>query len=75
MDKYCEQIIRTELLKVIQKAFNEGVETGIQQMEDKIQKHCEIGKPVLANGDLYFFQDSQEHLREIMDSFDQPREK
>ena len=74
MDKYCEQIIRTELLKVIQKAFNEGVKTGIQQMEDKIQKHCEIGKPVLANGDLYFFQDSQEHLREIMDSFDQPRE-
>lgn len=56
-------------------AYNLGIEVGKKLMEDKIQKHCEIGKPVLANGDLYFFQDSQEHLRELMDSFDQPREK
>ena len=50
-------------------AFNLGVQTGIKLMENKIQKHCELGKPVMANGELYWLTDSKEHLNEVMDSF------
>lgn len=34
--------------------FNLGVEAGIKQMMDKIQHQCSIGKPILANGELYW---------------------
>ena len=44
-----------------------GVEAGIKQMMDKIQHHCELGKPVMANGELYFFKTAQENLIDIMD--------
>lgn len=48
-----------------------GVKAGIEQMESKIQKHCKLGKPVMANGELYFFQDSKQHLIDIMDGIDE----
>ena len=47
-----------------------GVEAGIKQMMDKIQKHCELGRPVLANGELYFFKDCRQNLIDIMDDID-----
>ena len=47
-----------------------GVEAGVKQMMDKIQKHCELGKPVLANGELYFFKTVQENLIDIMDDIE-----
>ena len=52
-------------------AFNLGVQTGINLMENKIQKHCELGKPVMANGELYWLTDSKEHLNEVMDDLDE----
>ncbi len=58
----------TEMM--IKKAYNEGVQAGIQQMMDKIQLHCELGKPVMANGELYFFKTSLENLKDIMDDID-----
>lgn len=56
---------------VIENAFCLGVKAGIEQMESKIQKHCKLGKPVMANGELYFFQDSKQHLIDIMDGIDE----
>ena len=53
----------------VETAYQLGVQAGIQQMEDKIQKNCSLGKPVMANGKLYFFQDSRKHLKDVMDSF------
>ena len=47
-----------------------GFQAGIKQMMDKIQKHCELGKPVLANGELYFFKDARQNLIDIMDDID-----
>ena len=38
-------------------------------MENKIQMQCELGKPIMANGELYWLTDSKEHLNEVMDSF------
>lgn len=55
---------------VIENAYCLGVKAGIEQMESKIQKHCKLGKPVLCNGELYFFQDSKRHLIDIMDDID-----
>ena len=55
---------------VIENAYCLGVKAGIKQMEIKIQKHCKLGKPVLCNGELYFFQDSKRHLIDIMDDID-----
>lgn len=51
-------------------AYEDGVEAGIKQMMDKIQKHCELGKPVLANGELYFFKTARQNLIDIMDDID-----
>ncbi|MBQ4523764.1 MAG: hypothetical protein IJA10_12545 [Lachnospiraceae bacterium] len=47
-----------------------GVEAGVKQMMDKIQKHCELGKPVMANGELYFFKDARQNLIDIMDDIE-----
>lgn len=49
--------------------FNLGVKTGIKLMENKIQMQCGLGKPISANGELYFLKDSKQHLKEVMDSF------
>lgn len=48
-----------------------GVEAGIKQMMDKIQKHCELGKPVMANDELYFFKTARQNLIDIMDDIDE----
>lgn len=60
--------------QVIENAFCLGVQAGIQQMEYKIQNHCKMGKPVMANGELYFFKDSKQHLVDIMDSLNKMEE-
>ena len=46
-----------------------GKET-YSDLVEKIQKHCELGKPVLANGELYFFKDARQNLIDIMDDID-----
>lgn len=70
----CEKPERTENDKRLQDIFNlgfqNGLEAGVKQMMDKIQKHCELGKPVLANGELYFFKDARQNLIDIMDDID-----
>ncbi len=62
MDKTTEMMIA--------KAYEDGVKAGIQQMMNKIQLHCELGKPVMANGELYWLTDSRQHLIDIMDSIE-----
>jgi hypothetical protein len=52
----------------IELAFELGVKTGIKSMMDKIQNHCYNGKPVTANGKLYWLTDTQQHLQDVMDS-------
>ena len=47
-----------------------GVEAGRKQMMDHIQHQCSIGKPVEANGELYFFKTAQQNLMDIMDDID-----
>ena len=47
-----------------------GVDAGIKQMMDKIQKHCELGKPVMADGELFFFKTARQNLIDIMDDID-----
>jgi len=50
--------------------FNLGVEAGIKMMMDKIEKHCELGKPVLCNGNLYWLKDAHQNLLDIMDDLE-----
>lgn len=50
--------------------FQLGVEAGRKQMMDHIQHQCSIGKPVEANGKLYFFKTAQQNLMDIMDDID-----
>ena len=54
----------------LQAMFDLGIEAGIKSMMDKIQRHCELGKPVMANGELYFFKTAQENLIDIMDDIE-----
>ena len=56
--------------KRLEESFNRGVEVGIKLMMDKIQKNCLLGKPVLANDELYFFKTAQQNLIDIMDGID-----
>ena len=56
--------------KRLEDAFNRGVEAGRKQMMDHIQQQCSIGKPVEANGELYFFKSAQQNLMDIMDDID-----
>lgn len=78
MDNYMERLqkamnesdaraIKKEGLQAI---FDLGIEAGIKSMMDKIQRHCELGKPVIANGELYFFKTAQENLIDIMDDIE-----
>ena len=54
-----------------EEAFALGVSAGIQQMQNKIREHCRNGKPVLiGDDDLYFIQDSRQHLIEVMNNID-----
>ena len=68
MDKEFGKLEQRE--KELEHAYNSGVEAGVKQMMDKIQKHCELGKPVMANGELYFFKDCRQNLIDIMDDID-----
>lgn len=54
--------------------FRLGVEIGRKQMMDHIQHQCSIGKPIEANGELYWLTDSRQHLIDIMDSIDKDAE-
>ena len=54
----------------LQKAFEYGRKAGIQEMKDHIQNQFEIGKPVEANGELYWLKDSRQNLMDIMDDMD-----
>ena len=50
--------------------FQAGMQTGIQYMMDKIQKQYELGKPILANDNLYWLKGAKENLRDIMDDIE-----
>lgn len=50
--------------------FKLGVEAGRKQVMDHIQHQCRIGKPIEANGELYWLKDSKQHLLDVMDSID-----
>lgn len=50
--------------------FRLGMEVGRKQVMDHIQHQCSIGKPIEANGELYWLTDSRQHLIEIMDRID-----
>ena len=54
----------------IETAYKLGMQAGIKMMENKIKRQCEFGKPILANGELYFLKNSREHLQDVMDSLD-----
>lgn len=56
--------------KRLEESFNRGVEVGIKLMMDKIQRNCDLGRPVTANGELYWLKDSREHLFEVMNSLE-----
>lgn len=70
----CGEVERTEndkrLQDIFDLGFQNGLEAGIKQMMDKIQKHCELGKPVMANGELFFFKTARQNLIDIMDDID-----
>ncbi len=50
--------------------FKLGVEAGRKQVMEHIQHQCSIGKPIEANGELYWLKDSKQHLLDVMDSID-----
>lgn len=73
MDEFMKMIQETneETAKAkAETAYKLGVEAGIKMMENKIKRQCEFGKPILANGELYFLKNSREHLQDVMDSLD-----
>ncbi len=55
--------------------FKLGMEVGRKQVMDHIQHQCSIGKPIEANGELYWLTDSRQHLIDIMDSIDKEAEQ
>ena len=50
--------------------FNLGVQAGIKMMENKIERQCELGKPILANDNLYWLKDAKQNLIDIMDDLE-----
>lgn len=52
-----------------------GVEAGIKQMMDKIEKCCELGKGILCNDKLYFFTDVKQNITDIDAGHGTEREK
>lgn len=57
-------------MEQVKEAYELGVKTGIKMMMDKIENHCELCKPVLANGKLYWMKNDIQHLHEVMDSLE-----
>lgn len=54
----------------VEDIFRLGMEVGRKQVMDHIQHQCKIGKPIEANGELYWLTDSRQHLLDIMDSIE-----
>lgn len=54
----------------IETAYKLGVQAGIKMMENKIERQCELGKPILANGNLYWLKDAKQNLIDIMDDLE-----
>ena len=50
--------------------FNLGVQAGIKMMENKIERQFELGKPILANDNLYWLKDAKQNLIDIMDDLE-----
>lgn len=53
--------------EIIENAYDSGFKAGIQYMMDKIERQYELGKPILANNNLYWMKGAKENLRDIMD--------
>ena len=53
-----------------QQIFNAGFQMGIQYMMDKIERQYQLGKPILANDNLYWLKGAKENLRDIMDDIE-----
>lgn len=53
-----------------QQVFLQGVNAGIHYMMDKIERQYKKGKPIQANGSLYWLKDAKENLRDIMDDME-----
>jgi hydroxyethylthiazole kinase-like sugar kinase family protein len=62
-------------MEVIEKenvnTFTLGVTVGIQMMKNKIKSNHEQGKPVLVDDELYYMTDSKEHLKQVMEQYNQ----
>ena len=50
--------------------FRLGMEEGRRQVMNHIQHQCSIGKPIEANGELYWLTDSRQNLMDIMDDIE-----
>ncbi len=57
-------------MEEVKAAYELGVQAGIKMMMDKIENHYKQGKPVLANGRLYWMKNDIQHLHEVMDSLE-----
>lgn len=64
------RVSAAELQRIHQAAFDNGVETGRQQLSDHIQHQFELGKPVEINGELYWLKDARQNLLDIMDDIE-----
>ncbi len=47
--------------------YEAGIAEGIKQMEAKIQAQWERGKPIFANGRLWWIKSDLDNLNDIMD--------
>ena len=54
----------------IETAYKLGVQAGIKMMENKIERQCELGRPILANDNLYWLKDAKQNLIDIMDDLE-----
>lgn len=50
--------------------FQAGMQTGIKYMMNKIERQYQLGKPILANDNLYWLKGAKENLRDIMDDIE-----
>ena len=53
-----------------QQIFNAGFQMGMQYMMDMIERQYQLGKPILANDNLYWLKGAKENLRDIMDDIE-----
>ena len=68
--KMIQEMIRKTEESEIKTAYKLGVQAGIKMMEEKIEHQCERGKPILANGNLYWMKDAKQNLIDIMDDLE-----